>query len=57
MTEALGIPSGYTVREIPSGCCGMAGAFGYEKEHFELAQNVGELVLFPDARAGLAGRL
>ncbi|MCU0459222.1 MAG: FAD-binding protein [Bacteroidales bacterium] len=48
---ALGIPSNYKVREIPSGCCGMAGAFGYEKEHFELAQNVGEMVLFPDVRA------
>ncbi|MBE0678794.1 MAG: hypothetical protein IH592_08515, partial [Bacteroidales bacterium] len=48
---ALSIPSGYIVREIPSGCCGMAGAFGYEKEHYELSQKVGELVLFPDVRA------
>lgn len=32
---------------IPSGCCGMAGAFGYEKEHFELSQAIGELVLLP----------
>jgi FAD/FMN-containing dehydrogenase/Fe-S oxidoreductase len=47
---ALGIPSEYKVREIPSGCCGMAGAFGYEKEHFELSQKVGELVLFPEVR-------
>jgi len=38
---------GQTVRSIPSGCCGMAGAFGYEKEHFNLANTVGELVLFP----------
>ena len=52
--EALGIPSGYKVREIPSGCCGMAGAFGYEKEHYELSQKVGELVLFPDVRAASA---
>jgi len=35
---------------IPSGCCGMAGSFGYEKEHFEVSQKVGELVLFPTAR-------
>jgi FAD/FMN-containing dehydrogenase/Fe-S oxidoreductase len=48
---ALGIPVNYTVREIPSGCCGMAGAFGYEKEHYELSQKIGELVLFPDVRA------
>lgn len=51
--EALGIPSGYRVREIPAGCCGMAGAFGYEKEHYDLSQKVGELVLFPDVRAAL----
>jgi len=45
------------VREIPSGCCGMAGAFGYEKEHYDLSQKVGELVLFPDVRAAVAGNL
>lgn len=49
--EALSIPAGFRVSEIPSGCCGMAGAFGYEKEHYDLAQKVGELVLFPDVRA------
>ena len=49
--QALSIPSGFRVREIPSGCCGMAGAFGYEKEHYELSQKVGEMVLFPDVRA------
>jgi FAD/FMN-containing dehydrogenase/Fe-S oxidoreductase len=46
----LSIPSGYTVREIASGCCGMAGSFGYEKEHYELSKKVGELVLFPAIR-------
>jgi Fe-S oxidoreductase len=46
----LSIPSNYSVKEIPSGCCGMAGSFGYEKEHFELSNQVGELVLFPDVR-------
>ncbi|MDA0194419.1 MAG: FAD-binding protein [Bacteroidetes bacterium] len=33
--------------EIPSGCCGMAGSFGYEKEHYELSKKIGESVLFP----------
>ncbi len=57
VVAALGIPSNYKVREIPSGCCGMAGAFGYEKEHYELAQKVGEMVLFPDVRAASAGTI
>lgn len=48
--EMLSIPRNYTVREIPSGCCGMAGSFGYEKEHFELSNKIGELVLFPEIR-------
>ncbi len=41
---------GYEVEVIPSGCCGMAGAFGYEKEHYDLSMQVGELVLFPAIR-------
>lgn len=48
--EMLSIPENYSVKEIPSGCCGMAGSFGYEKEHFELSNKVGELVLFPEVR-------
>ena len=48
--EMLSIPENYSVREIPSGCCGMAGSFGYEKEHFELSNQVGELILFPEVR-------
>jgi Fe-S oxidoreductase len=48
--EMLSIPVNYSVSEIPSGCCGMAGSFGYEKEHFELSNKVGELVLFPEIR-------
>ncbi len=35
---------------IPSGCCGMAGGFGYEKEHYEISQNIGELILLPTVR-------
>jgi len=54
---ALGIPANYMVREIQSGCCGMAGAFGYEKEHYDLSQKVGELVLFPDVRAASASTI
>lgn len=42
--------AGYDVRVIPSGCCGMAGSFGYEIEHYELSQKIGELVLFPRVR-------
>lgn len=38
------------VHIIPSGCCGMAGSFGYEKEHFDLSMKIGELVLFPAVR-------
>jgi len=46
----LSIPENFIVQEIPSGCCGMAGSFGYEKEHYELSMKVGELVLFPTVR-------
>jgi len=46
----LSFPEGYEVTEIPSGCCGMAGSFGYEKEHYDLSMKVGELVLFPEIR-------
>ena len=45
------IPVNYKATLIPSGCCGMAGGFGYEKEHYGIAQQVGELVLFPAVRA------
>jgi Fe-S oxidoreductase len=46
----LGFPQNYSVKEIPSGCCGMAGSFGYEREHFDVSQKVGELILFPYIR-------
>ncbi|TVQ76999.1 MAG: FAD-binding oxidoreductase [Flavobacteriales bacterium] len=42
--------SGYTVEIIPSGCCGMAGSFGYEKEHYQTSMAIGEMVLFPKIR-------
>lgn len=47
----LSLPENYTVEVIPSGCCGMAGSFGYEKEHFDISMKIGELVLFPAVRA------
>jgi FAD/FMN-containing dehydrogenase/Fe-S oxidoreductase len=40
----------HSVQMIPSGCCGMAGSFGYEKEHYDLSMQIGELVLFPSIR-------
>lgn len=48
--QMLSFPQNYTVSEIPSGCCGMAGSFGYEKEHYSLSLKVGELVLLPNVR-------
>ncbi len=48
--KCLTLPVNYSVEEIKSGCCGMAGSFGYEKEHFDLSMKIGELVLFPSVR-------
>ncbi|MCX6268630.1 MAG: FAD-binding protein [Bacteroidetes bacterium] len=48
--KMLSIPRNYHVEEIKSGCCGMAGSFGYEKEHYHVSMQVGELVLFPEVR-------
>ncbi len=47
----LELPAGHQVHVLASGCCGMAGSFGYEEEHFEVSQQIGELVLFPAVRA------
>ncbi len=46
----LSLPANYHVEEINDGCCGMAGAFGYEKEHYDLSMKIGEMVLFPAVR-------
>ncbi|TAI48903.1 FAD-binding and (Fe-S)-binding domain-containing protein [Flagellimonas allohymeniacidonis] len=48
--DVLNLPKNYKVSIIPSGCCGMAGSFGYEKEHYETSMQVGELKLFPAVR-------
>ncbi len=50
----LSFPENYKVEVIPSGCCGMAGSFGYEKEHYDLSMQIGELVLLPAVRNQLS---
>lgn len=48
--SALGLPKGYDVSPIASGCCGMAGSFGYEGEHYDVSLKVGESRLLKVAR-------
>ena len=48
--DVLNLPENYSVTIIASGCCGMAGSFGYEKEHYDVSMKVGELKLFPAVR-------
>lgn len=48
--KMLSIPKNYNVTIINSGCCGMAGSFGYEKEHYKTSMEVGENTLFPKIR-------
>ena len=52
--KSLELPINYKVQIIPSGCCGMAGSFGYEKEHFDVSMKIGELVLLPAVRSAPA---
>ncbi len=47
----LGLPKHHSVSLIPAGCCGMAGSFGYEAEHYDVSRRIGELVLLPAVRA------
>lgn len=47
--------TGLQVEEINSGCCGMAGSFGYEAEHYSLSMDIGELKLFPAVRLAEVG--
>ena len=49
--QALSLPVGYTVSEVDSGCCGMAGSFGYEKEHYDLSKAMAERRLLPAINA------
>jgi FAD/FMN-containing dehydrogenase/Fe-S oxidoreductase len=46
----LNLPQNYKVTIITSGCCGMAGSFGYEKEHYDISMQIGEQTLFPAIR-------
>ena len=58
MGKAMNVLSdipGCEVSEIPSGCCGMAGSFGLEKEHYDVSLKIGEQVLFPAIREREAG--
>lgn len=64
--QMLRMLKGAEVHVIPSGCCGMAGSFGYEKEHYRTSLAIGEMILFPavrkavgldGAREGTAGAL
>jgi FAD/FMN-containing dehydrogenase/Fe-S oxidoreductase len=45
--KTLSMPQNYEVQLIPSGCCGMCGSFGYEKEHYDISNQIAELVLLP----------
>ena len=47
----LALPAGHSVETIPSGCCGMAGSFGYDRGHYDLSMQIGEMVLFPAVRS------
>ncbi|WP_333863158.1 FAD-binding and (Fe-S)-binding domain-containing protein [Sphingobacterium sp.] len=48
--QVLSFPANYSIETIPSGCCGMAGSFGYEAEHYDISMKVAELVLLPNIR-------
>lgn len=52
--EMLKLLSGAKVHVIPSGCCGMAGSYGYEKEHYKTSLEIGEMILFPAVRKAVA---
>lgn len=53
--EMLGLLKGAKVNVIPSGCCGMAGSFGYEKKNYWESMAIGEMILFPTVRKAIAG--
>ncbi len=49
--KILSLPENYEVREVDSSCCGMAGSFGYEKEHYAISRKMAERVLIPEMRS------
>lgn len=52
--KALQLLQNAKIHVIPSGCCGMAGSFGYEKEHYQTSLAIGEMVLFPTVRKAVS---
>jgi FAD/FMN-containing dehydrogenase/Fe-S oxidoreductase len=48
--KIMNLPANYEARLIPSGCCGMAGSFGYQDNHYDLSMKIGETTLFPAVR-------
>jgi FAD/FMN-containing dehydrogenase/Fe-S oxidoreductase len=50
LVQMLSIPEHYSVSEMKTGCCGMAGSFGMERKNYELSLKIGEQVLFPTVR-------
>ncbi len=48
---------GFDVEDLQTGCCGMAGSFGYEKDKYDLSMEIGELILFPELRSKCAKNL
>jgi Fe-S oxidoreductase len=48
--EMLSFPDNYTASQINAGCCGMAGSFGYEKEHYQLSMDIAGLKLLPEIK-------
>jgi Fe-S oxidoreductase len=55
--KALQLIPGLTVETFDSTCCGMAGSFGYEAEHYEISLKIGELGVLPKMRAAPPGTL
>jgi FAD/FMN-containing dehydrogenase/Fe-S oxidoreductase len=49
--RVLALPPGYEVEEVDSGCCGMAGSFGYEAEHYDISMQMAERRLLPAVRS------
>ena len=52
--EMFSLLRGATVHRIASGCCGMAGSFGYENEHYKTSLAIGEMILFPTIRKAVS---
>jgi len=55
--KILNLPKNYDARLIPSGCCGMAGSFGYQDKNYDLSMKIGETVLFPTIRKAEANQI